>query len=217
MGSGGGGGGGGGGSVKSGSRGAKKQDFRLKEQQATYGRSGRGGNLSKVQQNFERNITAAQQLERRAAEGSIKSPIPSITGAAINTLGGFFNKQLAGQLRTGSTSATPVTAKFGPSQNELVVGVVTKDGVYSGRQQFNPKQADAKKTILASSSGEAESKPDVTPAVTPEVTPEVVPDDTQLGFTAEESRRRRTRRFGGGGLVEEKGILLSSTGKRPTV
>ena len=215
MGSGGG-GGGGGGSVKSGSRGAKKQDFRLKEQKRFYGERGGaivgGREISQVQKNFQRNIEAAQQLERRAAEGSIKSPIPSITGAAINTLGGFFNERLAGQLRTGSTSATPVTAKFGPSQNELVVGVVTKDGVYSGRQQFNPKQ-----TILADNRGETESKPDVTPVVTPEVTPEVVLDDVQSGFTAEESRRRRTRRFGGGGLVEEKGILLSSTGKRPTV
>ena len=70
-------------------------------------------------------------------------------------------------------------------------------------------------TIL--STGRDEPRPDVTPVVTPEVTPEVVADDVQTGFTAEESRRRRTRRFGGGGLVEEKGILSSSTGKRPTV
>tara|TARA_R110000764_G_scaffold210149_1_gene296099 strand:- start:75 stop:701 length:627 start_codon:yes stop_codon:yes gene_type:complete len=205
-----------GGGTKSGSEGAKKQDFRLKEQKSFYGAQGGaivgGRGISQLQKNFQRNIEAAQQLERRAAEGSIKSPIPSITGAAINTLGGFFNKRLAGQLRTGSTSATPVTAKFGPSQNELVVGVVTKDGVYSGRQQFNPKQ-----TILADNRGETVSKPDVTPVVTPEVTPEVVPDDTQLGFPAEESRRRRTRRFGAGGSVEEKGILMSSTGNRPTV
>ena len=80
-----------GGGTSSGSEGAKRQDFRLKEQKLFYGERGGaivgGRGISQVQKNFQRNIEAAQQLERRAAEGSIKSPIPSITGAAINTLG----------------------------------------------------------------------------------------------------------------------------------
>ena len=198
-----------GGGTSSGSEGAKRQDFRLKEQQATYGRSGRGGNLSRVQQNFERNITAAQQLERRAAEGSIKSPIPSIAGVAINTLGGFFNERLAGQLRTGSTSATPVTAKFGPSQNELVVGVVGKDGVYSGRQQYNPS--------VQSSSGalnEEAQRPDkvVEDKIEDKIEdkPEIV-SDSSMGTLTTKRRRGSGRRISFG--ARSSLVNLRSLGK----
>ena len=194
-----------GGGTSSGSEGAKRQDFRLKEQQATYGRSGRGGNLSRVQQNFERNITAAQQLERRAAEGSIKSPIPSITGVAINTLGGFFNKRLAGQLRTGSTSATPVTAKFGPSQNELVVGVVNKDGVYSGRQQFNPNGQSSSGAL-----NEEAQPPDKVVEDKIEDKPEIV-SDSSMGTLTTNRRRGSGRRISFG--ARSSLVNLRSLGK----
>lgn len=125
--------------TSSGSEGAKRQDFRLKEQRLTYGARGQGmfGNgLSEEQKRFERNISAAQELEKRAEKGSL--PIPGVSGVALRTIGSMALRQQAGVLRTDSVSATPVTSKFGESGKELVVGVVSGKGVYSGRQQFDP-------------------------------------------------------------------------------
>ena len=147
-------------------------------------------------------------LSRRVNIGQLpegRFTVPGVGSTALNVLNAAGKKMASTVLDKLIAGEKAVTDKSG-----RIMGTTDKGGTYTGRTDFKPSP-----TIL--STGRDEPRPDVTPVVTPEVTPEVVLDDVQSGFTAEESRRRRTRRFGGGGLVEEKGILLSSTGKRPTV
>ena len=165
-------------------------------------------------QKLEREAETQDFLGRPRSEtikiGSFDTRVPksgvSILGMGLTKVREFALKQQARELRRGGSIVTD-------KETGDYVGVM-RDGIYSGRAEFDPNRQKE------DSGSDPQSA--VVGEVTPEITPEVVPDETIITAQSNLPRGRRgtqrTRRAGQAGtLIEGYGVLTRPAGKRSVV
>lgn len=163
-------------------------------------------------QKLEREAETKDFLGRPRAEtiriGNFDTRVPksgvSILGMGLTKVREFALKQQARELRRGGSIVRDSDGDY--------VGVI-RDGIYSGRPEFDPNRQKE-------DSGSEPQSP-VVGERTPEITPEVVPDETIITASNLPRGRRgtqRTRRAGQAGtLIEGYGVLTRPPGKRSVV